>query len=510
MNKVRANEIAMVFIPLLLSMLMSSLGQMIFAAALPTIVGELSGVNHMSWVISAFMLTMTIAMPVSGKLGDIVGRKPVYLIGIVIFVCGSALGGFAHSMELLITGRGIQGFGAGILMISSQAIVAEVVPARQRGKYVGIMGSVFGVSSILGPVLGGWFTDGPGWRWGLWINIPIGIIAFITSVFVLRLRKGTLGQRSFDAAGFVGIAATTSALILMVTWGGSEYAWHSPIIVCLGLGTIAGAIITALIEARAAQPLIPIHLFQNRNMVLTTLAGIIVGLAMMGVVAYMPTYLQMVHELTPTKAGLMMIPLSMGFISVSTAVGFVIARTGRYKRYPLLGLAVMAVGLWLLAGLTVEHTLVGVGLRQLTFGIGIGLTMQVLVLVVQNSFPLAEVGTATAANNFFRQIGSALGASVVGSMFVHNLHTELSSRLPAALAALDPQQNSAATQFQQEGLNSLTPDLVSTLPSPLRMAVVESYNDALTPILALLVPLCVFACLMLLALREDSLRETVD
>ncbi|WP_435868862.1 MFS transporter, partial [Corynebacterium stationis] len=337
-GKKTADNVGIIFAALMLTMLMSSLGQMIFGSALPTIVGELGGVDQMSWVISAFMVTMTIAMPLAGQLGDRMGRKWVYISGIAIFVIGSTLGGFANGMGMLITGRAIQGFGAGIMMISSQSIVAEVVSARERGKFMGIMGGVFGVSSVLGPVLGGWFTDGPGWRWGLWINIPLGLLAIIVCAFVLKLRVGEQGFKGFDWMGFAAIAITTSTLILLTTWGGSEYEWTSPTILSMAAVVIVGALLTVFIESRASQPLIPVQLFKNRNMVLTTLAGTVLGLAMMGVLGYMPTYLQMVHTLTPTEAGLMMIPMMVGMIGVSTGVGFIIAKTGNYKYYPIAGL----------------------------------------------------------------------------------------------------------------------------------------------------------------------------
>ena len=511
LGKKTADNVGIIFAALMLTMLMSSLGQMIFGSALPTIVGELGGVDQMSWVISAFMVTMTIAMPLAGQLGDRMGRKWVYITGIAIFVIGSALGGFANGMGILITGRAIQGFGAGIMMISSQSIVAEVVSARERGKFMGIMGGVFGVSSVLGPVLGGWFTDGPGWRWGLWINIPLGLLAIIVCSFVLKLRVGEQGFKGFDWLGFATMAITTSSLILLTTWGGSEYEWTSPTILGLGAVVIVGALLTVFIESRAAQPLIPVLLFKNRNMVLTTLAGTVLGLAMMGVLGYMPTYLQMVHTLTPTEAGLMMIPMMVGMIGVSTTVGFVIARTGRYKIYPIVGLAITALSLWWMSQMTVDTTLTGVGIRFFVFGVGLGFVMQVLVLIVQNSFPVSQVGTATAANNFFRQIGSALGASIVGSMFIHNMQGEMATRLPEALASLGPEGAEYAQQFAGgNAANSLTPHLVAELPDVLRDAILNSYNDGLTPVIGLMVPLAIVAMLLLFPLRQERLKETIE
>ena len=511
LGKKTADNVGIIFAALMLTMLMSSLGQMIFGSALPTIVGELGGVDQMSWVISAFMVTMTIAMPLAGQLGDRMGRKWVYISGIAIFVIGSTLGGFANGMGMLITGRAIQGFGAGIMMISSQSIVAEVVSARERGKFMGIMGGVFGVSSVLGPVLGGWFTDGPGWRWGLWINIPLGLLAIIVCAFVLKLRVGEQGFKGFDWMGFAAIAITTSTLILLTTWGGSEYEWTSPTILSMAAVVIVGALLTVFIESRASQPLIPVQLFKNRNMVLTTLAGTVLGLAMMGVLGYMPTYLQMVHTLTPTEAGLMMIPMMVGMIGVSTGVGFIIAKTGNYKYYPIAGLAITAFALWWMSQMTVETSLTGIGVRFLVFGVGLGFVMQVLVLIVQNSFPVSQVGTATAANNFFRQIGSALGASIVGSMFIHNMQNEMATRLPDALASLGKEGAAIAQQFQgADAANSLTPHAVAELPDVLRDAILNSYNDGLTPVIGMMVPLAIVAMLILFPLRQERLKETIE
>ncbi|GAA1472149.1 MDR family MFS transporter [Corynebacterium aurimucosum] len=506
------NNLALVFSALVLTMLMSSLGQMIFASALPTIVGELGGVDHMSWVISAFLVTMTIAMPISGKLGDMMGRKWLYIGGIATFVIGSAVGGFANSMNLLIIGRAIQGFGAGFMMISSQSIIAEVTTARERGKFMGIMGGVFGLSSVLGPVLGGWFTDGPGWRWGLWMNIPLGLLAMTVCVLVLHLRVGDTDLRKFDALGATFIAITTASLILMTTWGGTQYEWSDPVILTLAVIVVIGAVITVFVEKRAEEPLIPVLLFKNRNMVLTTAAGMVLGLAMFGVLGYMPTYLQMVHTLTPTKAGLMMIPMMLGMIGTSTTVGFIIARTGHYKRYPIIGLAITASALFWMSKLTVETSLTQLGAEFLVFGIGLGFVMQVLVLIVQNSFPVALVGTATAANNFFRQIGSAMGASLVGSLFIHNMKDELAANMPAAIASMGKAGAPFAEKFNAEGGGSsnLTPSMVAQLPEPIRDVVLNAYNDGLTPVILLMVPMAIIALLLILPVREEHLKETID
>ncbi|WP_018297475.1 MDR family MFS transporter [Corynebacterium lubricantis] len=506
-----APRLGLIFTALITTMMMSSLGQMIFSTALPTIVGELGGVEHMSWVISAFLVTMTIAMPIFGKVGDMIGRKWLYIFGITVFVIGSTLGGFADSMVLLVIGRAIQGFGAGGMMVTSQSIVAEIIPARQRGKFQGLMGAAFGVSSVLGPVLGGWFTDGPGWRWGMWMNIPIGILAIIICVIVLRLRTGSDERMRFDWLGTLLMAVATSSLILFTTWGGNQYEWSSPTILGLIALTVVAAIAFVLVELRAENPLIPMELFKNRNMVLTTAGGMVLGLAMVGALSYLPTYLQMVHGMSPSNAGLMMIPMMFGMLGTSTVVGFVITRTGNYKIYPIIGMAIVAVALFLFSTLTVETSLVTIGLYFFVFGFGLGLVMQVLVLIVQNSFPITMVGTATAANNFFRQLGSSLGASLIGSMFSMNLVNQLQANLPGTFAQMGPEGATYAQAFEASGgTGSLTPSAVLEFPTLLRETIMVSYNDALTPVFLLMVPLAIVAMLLMFPITEDKLKDTVE
>ncbi|APT88584.1 MFS transporter [Corynebacterium frankenforstense DSM 45800] len=494
---------------LMLSMLMSSLGQMIFSTALPTIVGELGGVEHMSWVITGFLLGQTISLPIFGKLGDQLGRKGLFIFANGLFVVGSLLGGLANSMAVLIVARVLQGISGGGMMILSQAITAEVTTPRERGKYMGVMGSAFAVSSVLGPVLGGWFTDGPGWRWGLWLNVPLGLIAIVAVSFLLRLPERER-RLNLDWAGTATMAIATAALVLVTTWGGNEYEWSDPVIIGLIVTFFVVGALFVFVELRADDPLVPMRLFANRNFVLTTVAGFGIGIFMFGSLAYFPTYLQMVHGLSPTSAGLMLIWMMVGVMGTSIAVGGLVSRTGNYKVFPIAGMFIVTAGLILMSRLDRETSLTGVGLRIFVFGFGIGCAMQVLVLIVQNSFAVREVGTVTAANNFFRQIGGSVGAALVGGLFVDKLKDLLAERIPEAMASMGQAGAQAGGQLQQIDSARLTPDMVNSLPEPIMVAIESSYNDALTPIFLLLAPVALICGLILIGIRADTLKETIS
>lgn len=491
-------SILLVFAGLIMAMLLASLDQTIFSTALPTIVGELDGVNKMLWVITIYILASTIMLPIYGKMGDILGRKSLFLAAITLFIIGSVVGGFAQNMEWLIAGRGIQGLGGGGLMVLSQAIIADVVPARERGKYMGVMGGVFALSSVAGPLLGGWFTEAITWRWCLWMNIPLGIAALVSAIFFLHLPPVEKKRPKIDVSGMFLLAITSTALVLFTTWGGTTYGWTSGIILTLIAVTVAAGAVFVLVELRAEAPIMSMKLFKQKSFVITTFAGLITGVAMFGALAYLPTFLQMVTGANATQAGLLMIPMMGGVLLTSIGSGALVSKTGRYKWYPVVGTFIVAGALALLSTMNADLPVWIICCYLALMGIGLGLSMQILVLIVQNTFPLAQVGMATASNNYFRQIGASIGTAVVGSLFVSNLGTMLAERLPATGG------------IGGGSANSLTPDAVRALPEAIRHIIVGAYSDALTPVFLYMVPFVILAAVVLIFLKEKPLATTLD
>lgn len=500
-------SILLVFAGLMVTMLLASLDQTIFATALPTIVGELHGVNEMLWVITVYILASTIMLPIYGKLGDLIGRKGIFIGAISIFILGSIIGGWAGDMTWLIIGRAVQGLGGGGLMVLSQAIIADVVPARQRGKYMGIMGGVFALSSVAGPLLGGWFTDGIGWRWGLWMNIPLGILAIASAAFFLRLPRTAKRKTRFDGYGMVLMALASTGLVLVSTWAGTKYDWDSLTIILLIVGTVVAAVLFVIREHYASEPIMPLHLFKQLNFNLTTGAGLITGIAMFGTLAYLPTYLQMVTGANATQAGFLMIPMMAALLITSIGSGQIVSKTGRYKWAPILGSVIVGIGLLLLSTMTATMPVWLICVYLAVMGLGLGLSMQILVLIVQNTFPISQVGVATASNNYFRQIGASLGSAIVGSLFATRLASLLVDRMPAAATGTAGSSN------------AFTPESVKALPKAVRDIIVGAYNDALAPVFLYMVPLILVALILLCFIKEvplattikrDALTETLD
>jgi EmrB/QacA subfamily drug resistance transporter len=398
-------------------------------------------------------------------------------------------------MTALIVARAVQGLGGGGLMILSQAIIADIVPVRERSKYMGVMGGVFGISAVAGPLLGGWFTESAHWRWAFWLNIPLGVVAIALALFFLRIPKHH-GKVRFDLWGTVTMAVAVTAIILVASWGGTEYDWGSATI--LGLAAVAAAFsaLFVLAEHRADEPIIPLALFRSRNFVLATTAGLFIGVAMFGTIAYLPTYLQMVTGAGATESGLMLLPMIAGLMITAITTGQLAARTGRYAWMPIASMVVLALALYLLSTLTVDTALAVTLSYFFVLGAGVGLGMQILILVVQNSFPDSQVGTATASSNFFREIGASLGGAVVGALFSSRLTDLLTERMPAAGGAGD--------------LNSLTPSAVAELPDAIRDVIVGAYNDALTPVFLALIPMVAVGLVVVLFIKEVPLRSTIE
>ncbi|UNO42309.1 MFS transporter [Streptomyces sp. MST-110588] len=483
---------------LLLGMLVAALDQTIVATALPTIVSDLGGLDHLSWVVTAYLLASTAATPLWGKLGDQYGRKKLFQTAIVIFLLGSALCGLAQDMPQLIAFRAVQGLGGGGLIVLSMAIVGDIVPPRDRGKYQGLFGAVFGATSVLGPLLGGLFVDHLSWRWVFYVNLPIGAVALIVIAAVLHIPVRRTPHR-IDYLGTLLIAAVAAALVLMTSLGGVSYPWGSWQII--GLGVLGAVLLAAfvLVERRAAEPVLPLRLFKLRTFTLTSVIGFVIGFAMFGSMTYLPTFLQVVHGVSPTVSGVHMLPMVIGVLLSSTASGQIVSRTGRYKVFPIAGTAVTAVGLLLLHQLTPSSSVAVMSAYFFVFGFGLGLVMQVLVLIVQNAVAYQDLGAATSGATFFRSIGSSFGVSIFGTIFANKLGPRIADALAGAPLppGIDP------SKIAED------PRTVAQLPPDRAGGVLNAYSTSITDVFLYAVPIVLFAFVLAWFLKEDPLRGSV-
>ncbi|MFE1557740.1 DHA2 family efflux MFS transporter permease subunit [Streptomyces sp. NPDC058734] len=489
-----------VFGTIMLGVLLAALDQTIVGTALPTIVADLGGAAHMAWVVTAYLLAETVATVLVGKFGDLFGRKIIFQISAVVFITGSFLCGLAGNMTLLILWRGLQGIGAGGLMVTSMALIADVVPLRERGKYQGAIGAVFGVATVIGPLLGGLFTDHLSWRWAFYVNVPVAVLVVAAAARTIPSVRAA-GRPAIDYLGIALVAAGSSALILATSWGGNEYAWSSPVIIGLFAGGALALALFCLVETRAAEPMLPMRLFRNPVFTVCSVLSFVVGFAMLGAMTFLPTYLQYVDGDSATLSGVRTLPLVIGLLIASVFSGNATSKTGRYRIYPIVGCVVMGAGLYLLS-------LMGPGtgawlesVYMFVLGAGIGLCMQVLTIAVQNTVDYADLGTATSGVTFFRTLGSSFGTAVFGTIYANSLEPELRAGVAEAARATgtDPAGLTAAAQSPQ-GVHGLDPAAAGP--------VIDAYADALHTVFLWTVPVAVVGFVVALFLKQVRLRDS--
>lgn len=492
-------RIWIIFSALIAGMLLSSLDQTIVSTAMPTIVGDLGGVEHQVWITTAYLLATTIVMPVYGKFGDVLGRRRLFLVAIAAFTLASIGCAFASDFWMFVVFRAMQGLGGGGLMILSQAIIADIVPANERGKYLGPLGGIFGLSAVGGPLLGGFFVDHLTWRWAFYVNIPIGIAAFVIALVTLTLPNKRAEQR-IDVLGVLLLSAATTCVIFFTDFGGdSEHGWGSAATWAWGAGLVVAAVGFVLVERRAADPIIPLSLFRNPVFVNATAIGLTLGLGMFAAIGFLPTFLQMSSGTSAAASGLLLLPMMVGLIATSIVSGQAITRTGRYRVFPIVGLLLVGATMVAMTTLSADTPIWVICGYLLAFGAGLGLIMQVVVLVAQNAVPAGQLGTATSTNNYFREVGGALGTAVFGAIFTQRLTDGLTDVFTKAGASAADAAGATA---------SIDPQTLAQLPAPIRDGVVNAYADALAPVFWYLLPFVGIAFVLALLLKQIPLSDT--
>jgi EmrB/QacA subfamily drug resistance transporter len=497
MTALTHRQILIVFSGLMLGMFLAALDQTIVGTALPTIVNSLHGLNHISWVVTAYLLTSTISTPLYGKLSDQFGRKGLFQLAIVIFLVGSVLSGLSQSMAELIAFRGIQGIGAGGLMALAMTIIADVVSPRDRGRYQGYFGATFALSSVAGPLLGGVFTDNLSWRWIFYINVPIGIVALLVTSAVLKLPFRRQSHR-IDYLGTVLMLVGVTAALLVTVWGGTQYAWASPMII--GLALVAVAFIGGFVvwERHAAEPILPPSLFRIGIVRVASSVSFLLATVMFGAIIYLPLYLQLVDGVSATVSGLLLIPLMLGLLVASIVSGQLVTRTGRYKPFPVIGSALVIVGMLLLSRLSIGTSHLTMSLYVIVLGAGMGMTMQIMVLVSQNAVPTGQIGTGTAAITFFRSLGGAFGTALFGAVFIAGLSHWLPKLVPAP----------AASSIHVNGSFSMSTAQLHAYPPAVQHGILESFVRSLHSMFLLGVPLAAVMFTLTLLLKQIPLRTS--